>query len=134
MAGDQNQQGDARALELLEDELRNLPMLEVPAGLEARLLAAIPPVPTKAAKWHRTRWRRWATGVGSTAAAAALIAAAIMLPLHPLDDNFSESVDASTATSPRHVLGDQATPREETRSCDILSPLPDGYSRPSALL
>ena len=125
MARDQKQSRKARALRSLEDELRRLPKAEVPGTLEARLLAAIPRMPTEIARWRRIRWRRWAIGVGSAAAAAALIVAAVMLPLHRSNENFKESVGVSTDTSPAYVRGDQITRSEETRPCDILPPLPD---------
>ena len=125
MPNDQEQSRENRALRSLEDELRLLPKAEVPETLEARLLAAIPRMPTEGARWRRMRWRRWSLGVGSVAAAAAVIAAAVMLPLHRSHENSKQSVRVSSDTSPLRVLGDKVTRTEETRPCDILPPLPD---------
>ncbi len=127
MASNQEHNREDKALRLLEDELHRLPKVEVPETLEARLLAAIPRIPTEMARWRRIRWRRWTIGVVSTAAAAALIVAAIMRPLHRSAENFKESVGLPTKISPRYVLGDQITRSEETRPCDILPPLPDWH-------
>ena len=127
MASDQEHRREDRALRSLEDELRRLPKLEVPETLEARLLAAIPRMPTETARRRRIRWRRWTIGAVSAAAAAALIIAAVMLPLHRSTENFQKSMGVSTDTSPPYVLGDRITRSEETRPCDILPPLPDWH-------
>ena len=125
MANNQEHSREDRALRSLEDELRRLPKVEVPDTLEARLLAAIPREPTEKARRRRIRWRSWTIGVGSVAAATVFIAAAVMLISHRSTESFQESVGVSTDTSPFYVLGDQITRSEETRSCDILPPLPD---------
>ncbi len=125
MATNRKQNRDDAALKSLETELRCLSKVEVPETLEARLLAAIPRMPTETARRRRIRWRRWTIGAVSAAAAAALIIAAVMLPLHRSTQNFQKSVGVSTDTSPPYVLGDQITRSEETRPCDILPPLPN---------
>ncbi len=125
MARNRKQNRDDAALKSLETELRRLPKVEVPETLEARLLAAIPRMPTETARRRRIRWRRWTIGVGSAAAAAALIIAAVMLPLHRSTENFQKSMGVSTDTSPPYVLDDRITRSEETRPCDILPPLPN---------
>lgn len=126
MTGDEQQSREDRALKSLEEELRRLPKVNVPDTLEQRLLAAIPETQAATVSRSRVRWRCWAVGVGSAVAAAAVIAATVMLPLHRSTDDPDGSAGVLTDTSSLCVLGDQTNAHsQETMPCDVLPPLPD---------
>ena len=118
------QQAPARSL---EDQLRQLPQPEVPEGLEAKLLAAIPAGIPQATPRRRSLRRRivWACGA---AAAAALILGVLLSTPWRRGRTGRPIATLSNDTSPRYVLGNGSIPRfEETRPCDILPPLSDWH-------
>jgi hypothetical protein len=98
----------------LEAALRALPSPDVPADLEARLLAAIPDRPA----FPRRRRRR--TILAALATAAALAALLMPRPGRP-----PKPSTTPTRPTPRAWDLTLSTHPDETRPCDILPPLPE---------
>ena len=100
----------------LEQQLRRLSPPKVPAGLEARLLAAAPDAPRRAGNFRPLRWA--APGV------AAAVVAVVMLRPPPPDARPSGPTPSgiTQGTAPLVVL--PTANSSETRPCDILPPLP----------
>lgn len=78
MKGNQEQKRKDTTLKSLEAELRNLPEVEVPETLEARLLAAIPDRGPKASVEQRAKRHPGLWDFGVTTAAAILILALML--------------------------------------------------------
>jgi hypothetical protein len=103
----------------LEAELRDLPPIDVPAGLEASLLAAIParfgartpPLPRR----HRA---------ALFLAAAACVPAAIAIRAVFTFESPRPSLFGRRAPGAESVPAAFNTHAEETRPCDVLPPLP----------
>jgi len=77
MADNQKHNWQNVTLKSLGRQLRRLRQVQVPQTLKAKLLAAIPDRPAKAAPYHHVQWRPQAWDFGVTAAAAVLIFALI---------------------------------------------------------
>lgn len=111
------------SLEGLKKQLRQLPQPRPPEDLEAKLLAAIPPVAAMASIARPRMWR-WFTAAGTAAVAALLMC--LLLPR-------GEAPKAARKPSPLSGSSrdDSATRLviinclKETDPCDILPPLPD---------
>ena len=97
----------------LERRLRSLSEPEVPAGLEAKLIAAIG-VPRSRGQW------RWMIAVAGGALAASI---ALVVVLKPTAAPQSSPVNKSV--SPAYILNSTEISRaRETRPCDIFPPFP----------
>jgi hypothetical protein len=90
--------------ELLEARLRALPQPPVPAGLEARLLAAIPAD-------RPTQRRRWAGRVGVAAMAAACVLAVLAWP--------RREAKGPVPSPPPGDIVHQAAPRPPADAADL---------------
>ena len=97
----------------LEKRLRSLPEPEVPAGLEAKLIAGIDVPP-------RRGQRRWMMPVLGGALAASI---ALFVVLRPTSVRGPSPVNPSV--SPEFIFNDRQTSQaRETRPCDIFPPFP----------
>ena len=113
--------GESKELAALEARLLALPQPTVPPDLERKLLDAIPKRVGSPALGRALLWKRI---VPATAAAAAIIVAAILLREAPVTSRQIPTANMR-ATSPRYVLVQKAIQdSQETRSCNILPPLP----------
>ena len=100
----------------LEQQLRRLPPPAVPAGLEARLLAAAPDVARRPGNFRPVRW-------AAPAVAAAVMAAVMLRPSSQNEQRQgATSFENARETAPLVVL--PTANSSETRPCDILPPLP----------
>jgi len=106
----------------LEKQLRRLPKPKVPEGLEARLIAAIPPA-ASAGRRHRAAIWRWVAGAG-IGAAAVLALSVVLSDRHTGDVDRSPTVSNGGPANPVSVpLASNNT--KETDPCNILPPFPD---------
>jgi len=109
-------------LESLEAELRALPQLEVPAGLQAKLLAAIPARPGGVLRPRRVAWL---VGLGALGVAAALLVTMSLWSDVQSPRQQPGLPSAVGSTSPEYILAPAIRTRsEETRPWDVQPPLP----------
>ena len=110
----------------IEEQLRLLPPPPVPDDLEVRLLARVPPFRPAAAM---VRPRPWPARAGLAAlAAAVVVAATVWMAAYRQGDSPHRQTSSTAPVAPATetvtftVLPQPA--RSETRTCDILPPLP----------
>ena len=109
----------------LEERLRLLPPPAVPPHLRERILAGAPTFGLES-KRARPAWLRWSAG--GLIAAAAVVLAALLLPLDR--SGRRPVVEGPSAPVPSHpgvLYAATADPRE-TDPCYVLPPLPDWRS------
>jgi hypothetical protein len=117
---------DLQSRRALERALGRLPRPPVPEGLAGRVMAAIPPKPSPLPA-RRIAPALWMT-LGGALAAAAVVVGIWLVGAGEVRDathgNPPEHVETPPEVSPQHVLRHETIDPEETRTCDILPPLP----------
>ncbi len=109
-------------LEAVEAGLRRLPTPQVPEGLEARLIAAIP---AHACVAKARVSRRWRWHFGAAAATAAALAVFVLWP-RPRDPNLAQRPNAEkNASQGIDSAPNPSAELKDTDPCNILPPLPE---------
>lgn len=117
----QSKKERGKAAAALEAALRSLPRPRAPAGLEAKLLRAIPAEPPAAGRPRL--W--WPLTAGAAAAVAALVLAAVLYSGGGRPPWEGPAPGTLGDTSARYILACEFENRcKETKPCDTLPPLP----------
>jgi hypothetical protein len=121
--------GEPFSDEALESALRSLPPVDVPVGLEGRLIEAIPrPLvvarPIRRSVWPGARAPHW-LAIGT--AAAIVVAATVVLALRGERDEGRLPNDSAGTRTPAEALAIYDIHSKEIDPCNILPPIPDWY-------
>ncbi len=118
--------GDAFGAERIEESLLRLPPIDVPAGLESKLIAAIPRVAVDAHvqknRPARPSYRRW---IAFSAAAVVLIGLGTVLRFSNDERTTVPGELAKNDNRTGSVVGMKLAISKETDPCNILPPLGD---------
>lgn len=105
MTGNRNKRWEDMTPESLGAELRNLPELEVPGALEAKVLSGIPNSPT-GSREHRLHWWPRVWGLGIATAAVLILALIFVSDSGPSVSSHTFIADLNDRPT-HHVLADQ---------------------------
>jgi hypothetical protein len=117
--------GELFSDEALEAALRSLPPVDVPMGIEGRLIAAIPRPLVVARPIRPSVWQRHWLAIGT--AAAIVVAATVVFALRGESDKGPLANDSAGTRTPAEALAIHDIHSKEIDPCNILPPIPDWY-------